>query len=627
MPLIFLNNVSIAYGVHDLLSNTSFQLNPGEKVGLVGRNGEGKSTLMQIIAGTVHADNGEVWRQPGLKIGCLEQSPNLDSEATVYDVVASGLGELGNWITQYHHLLETMDDKKDSLKQLGVIQHKLESNNWWHFSQRVTDIITKLDLPTNAKIGSLSGGWKVQVALARTLVTEPDVLLLDEPTNHLDFTRISWLEDQILAFRGGVLFITHDRTFLQNIATRIVDLDRGKLTSWATSYTNYVQHKTAKLEDEANKNTEFDKKLAKQEIWLKQGIKARRTRNEGRVRRLKKLREERAQRRDLPGITKLNLYKSEASGKKLIEALSVNFSYTNKPIIKNFSSLIQRGDKIGLLGENGVGKSTLLKLLLKQIEPDSGSVTQGTKIQLAYFDQLREQLDPEVSVIDSVADGSEFLEIGGVKKHTMSYLTDFLFTPERAMSPVKSLSGGEKNRLLLARLFTKSANLIIMDEPTNDLDLETIEMLEEKLVNYRGTLLLVSHDREFLDNIVTSVLVFEGQGVVNEYIGGYTQWHLLVEQREKQKTNQQPNKALKPSKPKPDSKKISFKEQKELAKLPKLIEQLETSQTKLAKQLSEPDFYQKNQDTIKKTSEQLQAIQSKLENAYKRWGELDKLTD
>ncbi|MCK5191178.1 MAG: ATP-binding cassette domain-containing protein, partial [Methylococcales bacterium] len=498
----------------------------------------------------------------------------------------------------------------------------------WHFQQRVESTLSKLNLPADVKVSSLSGGWKRRVSLAQALVIEPGVLLLDEPTNHLDFESIAWLEEQILAFQGAVLFVTHDRAFLQKLATRIVDLDRGKLVSWPGNYQDYLRRKAAALEDEANQNAEFDKKLAKEEVWVRQGIKARRTRNEGRVRALKKLRAERAERRNVQGTTNLNLSKGEASGKKVVEMTDVCFAYDNKPIVKNFSTLIQRGDKIGLLGPNGAGKSTLLKLLLKQIEPDSGKVEQGTKIQLAYFDQLREQLDPEVSVADTVADGSEFLEIGGGKKHVMSYLADFLFTPARARSPVKSLSGGEKNRLLLARLFTRPANLIIMDEPTNDLDLETLEMLEEKLVDYQGTLLLVSHDRAFLDNVVTSVFVFEGEGVVNEYIGGYAEWFALAEQRKKQEISAKQVESVKKAKTQSNNKKkLGFKEQKELNQLPGLIDQLETEQAELTEQISDAGFYKQEQEEIKNTLDKLKDVEEKLDQAFQRWDELETLLD
>ena len=627
MPLIRLKNVSIAYGTHALLNNAEFQLDSGEKVGLLGRNGEGKSTLMKIIAGNVNADNGEVWREPTLKLAWLEQMPDLDDESTIYDAVASGLGELGDWISQYHHLLETMDGGEKSLNQLGILQHKLEAHNGWHFQQRVESTLSKLNLPADVQINSLSGGWKRRVALAQALVIEPEVLLLDEPTNHLDFESIAWLEEQVLAFKGAVLFVTHDRAFLQKLATRIVDLDRGNLVSWPGNYQDYLRRKAASLEDEANQNTEFDKKLAKEEVWVRQGIKARRTRNEGRVRALKRLRAERADRRNLQGTTKLNLSKGEASGKKVIEAVDVSFSYEDKTIVKNFSTLIQRGDKIGLLGSNGAGKSTLLKLLLKQIEPSTGTIEQGTKIQLAYFDQLREQLDPEITVADTIADGNEFIEINGAQKHVMSYLADFLFAPARARSPVKSLSGGERNRLLLARLFTKSANLIIMDEPTNDLDLETLEMLEEKLVDYEGTLLLVSHDRAFLDNVVTSVFVFEGEGAINEYIGGYAEWFALSEQRKKQQVDNKSIEQTKKQKSKTSSKKISFKQQKELEELPGQIDSFESEQEKLTEKIGDANFYKQEQDIIKETLGLLKEVEQKLEQAYQRWDELEAMLD
>ncbi len=627
MPLIRLSNVSIAYGTHALLDNAEFQLDPGERVGLLGRNGEGKSTLMKIIAGNVHADNGEVWREPELKLAWLEQMPNLDDDSTIYDAVASGLGELGEWISQYHHLLETMDGGEQSLKKLGDLQHKLEAHNGWHFQQRVESTLSKLNLPADVKINSLSGGWKRRVALAQALVIEPEVLLLDEPTNHLDFESIAWLEEQLLAFQGAVLFVTHDREFLQTLATRIVDLDRGQLVSWPGNYQDYLRRKAAALEDEANQNAEFDKKLAKEEVWVRQGIKARRTRNEGRVRALKRLRNERAERRNLQGTTKLNLNKGDASGKKVIEATDVSFAYGDKMIVKNFSALIQRGDKIGLLGPNGAGKSTLLKLLLKQLEPVSGEIEQGTKIQLAYFDQLREQLDPELTVADTVAGGNDFIEIAGVQKHVMSYLADFLFAPARARSPVKSLSGGEKNRLLLARLFTKPANLIIMDEPTNDLDLETLEMLEEKLVDYQGTLLLVSHDRAFLDNVVTSVFVFEDDGIVNEYIGGYAEWFALAKQRDQQKNTKKSAETTSKEKSKTNGtkKKLSFKEKKELEQLPNTIDELEAKQAELTEQISAADFYKQEQGAINKVLDQVKEVEEQLETAYQRWDELEAL--
>ncbi|WP_349431353.1 ATP-binding cassette domain-containing protein [Methylomarinum sp. Ch1-1] len=628
MPLIRLNNVSIAYGTHALLDNANFQLDAGERVGLLGRNGEGKSTLMKIIAGYVHADSGEVWRQPELKMAWLEQAPELNDEDTIYDAVAGGLGDLGQLIVQYHELLSHMDGSEPSLQALGDMQQKLEADNGWHFQQRVEATLSRLNLPADVKIGSLSGGWKRRVALARALVIEPEVLLLDEPTNHLDFESIAWLEEQVLAFQGAVLFVTHDRSFLQKLATRIIDLDRGQLVSWSGNYQDYLRRKAAALEDEANQNAEFDKKLAKEEVWIRQGIKARRTRNEGRVRALQKLRAERAERRNTQGAARLNLGKAEASGKKVIDATDVSFQYQDKVIIKDFSTLIERGDKIGLLGPNGAGKSTLLKLLLKQLEPTSGTIEQGTKLQVAYFDQLREQLDPELTVAETVGNGSDFIEIDGGKRHVMSYLSDFLFAPARARSPVKSLSGGEKNRLLLARLFTQPANLIIMDEPTNDLDLETLEILEEKLVNYQGTLLLVSHDRTFLDNVVTGVFVFEGEGVVNEYIGGYADWYRIADQHKKDQAEQRRMETFKKEKPKPkiaQPKKLGFKQQKELEQLPELIDELETKQAGLNELINDPDFYKKDPSEINDKLAELEQLNQDLDQAYQRWEELDAL--
>ncbi|MDD5275489.1 MAG: ATP-binding cassette domain-containing protein [Methylovulum sp.] len=631
MPLLRLTNISIAFGTHALLKNADFQLDAGERVGLLGRNGEGKSTLMKIIAGNIYADHGDIWRQPELKLAWLEQAPDLPDEATIYDAVAGGLGELGSWITRYHTLSMTMayDDDK-ALQELGDLQHQLETHNGWHFQQRVESTLSKLDLPGELKICGLSGGWKRRVALARALVIEPEVLLLDEPTNHLDFESIAWLEEQILNFQGAVLFVTHDRAFLQKLATRIIDLDRGNLVSWQGTYDDYLRRKAAALEDEANQNAEFDKKLADEEVWIRQGVKARRTRNEGRVRALEKLRNERAQRREQQGTSRLTLGRGDASGKKVIEVNDISFAYQDKAIIKHFSTLIQRGDKIGLIGANGAGKSTLLKLLLKQLEPTSGTIEQGTRLEIAYFDQLRDQLDPELTVAETVGNGSDFIEIAGNKRHVMSYLGDFLFAPARARSPVKSLSGGEKNRLLLARLFTKPANLIVMDEPTNDLDLETLELLEEKLVNYDGTLLLVSHDRAFLDNVVTAVFALDGTGTVQEFVGGYSDWLdyskqlKAIETPKKPAGNQKQNKPTTETAP-PKKKKLGFKDQQELDNLPNLIDSLETKQAELTKQVGAASFYKQEQTIIGKTLAELEKTEADLAQAYQRWDELEAL--
>ena len=634
MPLLRLSNVAIAYGTHALLNKENFQLDMGERVGLLGRNGEGKSTLMKIIAGNILPDGGDIWRQPELRLAWLEQAPELPDEATIYDAVASGLGELGSLITRYHALSLTMDyhDPK-ALHELGELQHKLEADNGWHYNTKIEATLSKLDLPAEVKIKDLSGGWKRRVALAKALVMEPQVLLLDEPTNHLDFESINWLEEQLLNFDGAVLFVTHDRAFLQKLATRIVDLDRGNLVSWQGTYDDYLRRKAAALEDEANQNAEFDKKLAQEEVWIRQGIKARRTRNEGRVRALEKLRKERAQRRLQQGTTKLALDSGEASGKKVIEVKNINFSYPERQIINEFSALIQRGDKIGLIGANGTGKTTLLKLLLKEMSPDNGIVEHGTRLEIAYFDQLRDQLDPEMTVADTVGNGSDFIEVAGSKKHVMSYLSDFLFAPARSRSPVKSLSGGEKNRLLLARLFTKPANLLVMDEPTNDLDLETLELLEEKLVDYSGTLLLVSHDRAFLDNVVTSVFVLDGTGKVEELVGGYSDWQIQKQANAKVDSDKRNDNKKKTevitenlNAPKnPVRKKLSFKEQQELNNLPELIAELEAQQAEINQKINSADFYKNDQTVISATLAEVQGIDTKLEQAYRRWDELENL--
>lgn len=632
MPLIRLSNVSIAFGTHALLKKADFQLDAGERVGLLGRNGEGKSTLMKIIAGDIYADEGDIWRQPELRLAWLAQNPDLPDDATIYDAVASGLGDLGEIIARYHDLSVMMDyEDENTLNELGKLQHELEARNGWAFQQRVETTLSKLNLPPELKIKGLSGGWKRRVDLARALVIEPEVLLLDEPTNHLDFESIAWLEEQVLAFQGAVLFVTHDRAFLQKLATRIIDLDRGNLVSWQGTYDDYLTRKAAALEDEANQNAEFDKKLADEEVWIRQGVKARRTRNEGRVRALERLRAERAERRNTQGTSKLGLEIAEKSGKKVIEVNNISFQYGDKTIIKNFSTLIQRGDKIGLIGANGAGKSTLLKLLLKELTPTSGTIEQGTKLEIAYFDQLRDQLDPDMSVQDTIAHGNDFVEIGGNKRHVISYLGDFLFAPARARSPVRSLSGGEKNRLLLARLFTKPANLIVMDEPTNDLDLETLELLEAKLVEFDGTLLLVSHDRAFLDNVVTNVFVLDGSGKVEEFFGGYSDWLAYDNQRKSQEI------AKKVETPKPvkekvtplstasQKKKLSFKEKQELEKLPQLIEDLETKQAMLNDKINQPDFYKQEQMIINAGLEELKNLEIELEKSYARWEELDEI--
>lgn len=631
MALLRLKKVGIAFGTHALLKQAEFQLEEGERVGLLGRNGEGKSTLIKVLMRHIQADEGEVWHKPELRIAMLEQMPQLPDEKSIYDVVADGLGELGDWIKRYHELTLLTDLDATAIKQMGELQHKIDVHQGWQIQQRVENILSRLNLNPETKIKTLSGGWKRKVALAKSLVIEPDVLLLDEPTNHLDIASILWLEEQLLSFKGAILLVTHDRSLLQKLATRIIDLDRGQLLSWPGDYADYLVKKVAALEQEETQNALFDKKLATEEIWVRQGIKARRTRNEGRVRALMALRKERSQRRHLQGSSQLSMESGAASGKKVIEMQHVSFAYADKTIVKNFSTVIQRGDKIGLIGSNGAGKTSFLKLLLKNNKPDSGSVVQGTKLQIAYFDQLREEINPEINVADSIAEGNDHVLINGEARHVISYLGDFLFAPARTQSPVKTLSGGEKNRLLLAKLFTKAANLIMMDEPTNDLDMETLELLEEKLVDYKGTLLIVSHDRAFLDNIVTSVIVFEGDGVLSEFVGGYSDWLAYSKAQEKEQANavKQVTKAEKkqtnatPLK----KKKISYKEQKELLEIPTLIETLERKQTELNKQIAMPAFYQQDLQKVNLVLNKLVKVEASLEQSYTRWNELEALAE
>lgn len=623
MPLIRLKEISIAFGVYALLDKAEFQIKAGERIGLIGRNGEGKSTLLRIISDTQQIDSGEVWRKPGLRCSILEQTPQMPKGAVVYDAVADGLGGVGHWLAQYHHFSTQIEGagQEEALKKMGQLQHQLETHDGWSLQQRVETIITRLDLPFDAPVESLSGGWQRRVDLARALVNEPELLLLDEPTNHLDLETISWLEDKLAGFSGALLFVTHDRDFLQKLATRIIDLDRGKLTSWPGGYKDFLQKKSAALEEEENQNALFDKKLAQEETWIRQGIKARRTRNEGRVRALEKLRKERAGRRQLQGTAKLELTAGDSSGKIVIEAKEVNFSYPGKQVVSHFSTTILRGDRIGLMGPNGVGKSTLLQLLLKKLQPDSGTIRHGTKLEIAYFDQQRAKLDPEKSVVDSIAGGNEYVEINGFRRHVMSYLSDFLFAPARARSPIKSLSGGEKSRVLLAQLFSRPANLLVMDEPTNDLDLETLELLEDMLVNFDGTLLLVSHDRTFMDNVITSVFSFEGQGQVDEYVGGYRDW---LRQRPSETATKTDSKLVKQkAKVSRRKKDLNYKERRELEGLPALIETLETRQAEVNDSISSADFYQKDKETIAGTLEELKKLEASLEEYYARWDELE----
>jgi ATP-binding cassette subfamily F protein uup len=625
--LITLDEVCLDFGHGILLDHAKLQISKGERICLIGRNGAGKSSLLKIIEGLQLPDSGMVRREPNLRMARLAQELPQNVQSTVFEFVAEGLAEVGELLKAYHVLIHKLsgDHTDDDLNQLQEIQQAIDAKQGWQSEQKITTILQRLELNPDLKVSELSGGWQRRAALARALVTDPELLLLDEPTNHLDIEAIQWLEDQLLDWNVGLLFITHDRSLLQRLATRIIELDRGNLTSWPGDYANFLLRKEEMLHAEDRHNAEFDKKLAQEEKWIRQGIKARRARNEGRVRALEALRITRAKRRELQGNASFNMADAEKSGALVVEAKNIFQKYNDQDVIKDFSMRIMRGDRIGLIGPNGVGKSTLLNILLGNIEAQQGSVHQGTKLQIAYFDQLRAALDPEKTVAQNVVPGSDVVEINGSKRHIISYLGDFLFTPQRAMTPVKSLSGGECNRLLLARLFSQPANLLVLDEPTNDLDIETLELLEELLSEYKGTLLIVSHDRLFLDNVVTSTLVFEGNGKIQEYVGGYQDW---LRQRKPAPGTPSATDKSKPTKTEPEikkeTKKLSYKEQKELTDLPKRIEQLEAEQEQLQQVTASPEFYQESSEKVAQTLADLAKLASELEIAYKRWEELDR---
>ena len=617
---ITLDHVSIAFGHLPLLDEVALQVEPRERVAVIGRNGTGKSTLLKIISGELPADAGpgsSIWRQPGLRIARLEQDVPLSASRSVFEVVAEG---------HTHHL---------------------EEDEAWLKEHHVDVVLSRLALPADAIVDTLSGGWRRRVLLARALVGQPDLLLLDEPTNHLDIDAIIWLEDFLASYAGAVMFVTHDRAFLQRLATRIVELDRGQLTSWPGDYATYLRRKEEALASEAAGQTRFDKKLAEEEVWLRQGIKARRTRNEGRVRALMAMRAERAARREQMGDVRVQVERADASGKLVFEAKHVSKSYASVPVIRDFSTRIMRGDRIGLIGPNGVGKTTLLRLLLGELQPDQGDVRHGANVQIAYYDQQREQLDPERTVFDTIGEGNDTVTANGRTRHVNAHLSDFLFSKERASSPVKALSGGERNRLLLARLFTRPANVLVLDEPTNDLDIETLELLEEELVEWPGTLLLVSHDRVFLDNIVTSTIVFEGDGCVQEYVGGYEDW---LRQRRVNPTAAVKAAAVKKGCATPASvvaqnagsagrgsgaaqnvssavprvkKKLSYKEQRELAALPSRIEALEAEQRDLRAQIADADFYKAPRAGIEAALARVDPLARELTDTYARWHDLE----
>jgi len=630
MPLLQLKAITAGFGGDPLLENLNLSIHAGERLCLIGRNGTGKSTLMKLINGEFKADEGERQTRQQLRIARLEQEVPRKTSGSVFDIVALGLGEAGELLARYQHLsTQMMHDHSDGLlKQLEETQHQLEAKGGWQFQQQIDSVISRLKLPAESAFDSLSGGLKRRVLMAQALVQEPDLLLLDEPTNHLDIESINWLEELLLSLKTTLLFVSHDRRFLQKLATRIIELDRGQLTSWPGDYHTYLQQKEAALHAEEEENARFDKRLAQEEVWIRQGIKARRTRNEGRVRALEKMRKEFASRRKQMGKVEMQVQQADRSGKIVIEMHNVSYRYDDKSILNNASTTLMRGDKVGIIGPNGCGKTTLINLLLGKLQPQSGNIKLGTTLEIAYFDQLRAQLDEAKSVIENLANGSDMIEINGKPRHVISYLQDFLFSPQRARTPVKALSGGERNRLLLARLFSQPSNLLVMDEPTNDLDVETLELLEERLMDYQGTLLLVSHDRVFLDNVVTHTLVFEGDGKLNGYIGGYDDW---LRQRPVQLDNSSTKKAPKNKKNQqkkapPAAKaaeKPSYKAQMELKKLTQQIESLEQEQAKLHKIMADPEFYQQDPKQSDKSTAQLEQIESELEQAYARWETLE----
>lgn len=630
MPLLKLDKVSINFGTHVLLDEVSLNLDKGKRLGLLGRNGTGKTTLIRTIGEFVKPDSGERWLRPGTKIAWLDQNLPEASSDTVYDVIASSLEEVGELLKQYHRL--TMDFDPNNMNQLESVQEKLEAKNGWSVGQQIDTVISQLNLPAEKRMEELSGGWRKRVALGCALVLEPDILLLDEPTNHLDIPAIEWLEKNLQDFRGAMVLVTHDRAFLQKVVNAIVELDRGHLYEFEGTYERFLRFREEQLASEEKANQLFDKKLAQEEVWIRQGIKARRTRNEGRVRALKALRAERSQRREQVGKASFKLDTASSSGKMVAELSNISHRFGENKVITDFSTTIMRGDRIGFVGANGAGKSTLLKIMLGLLEPTDGTVKMGSKLEIAYFDQLRQQLDPEKNLIDNVCGGQEFIEIDGKRKHAITYLGEFLFTPDRVRTPAKALSGGEQNRAILAKLFSRPANILVLDEPTNDLDVETLELLEDILLEFKGTVLLVSHDRAFMDNVITNLIVFEGGGRIKEYVGGYSDWVAkggrLVSSMEEPATAAI---AAKPAMVKPNAdapksalpKKLGYKEQQELKALPALIEKLETAMAKFQEKIAQPEFYAGDSASVEATLKEMADTQQELDQAYQRWEELE----
>ena len=630
MPLLRLDEVELHFGTHVILDRVSMNLDSGQRVGLLGRNGAGKTTLFKILAGELNPDAGERWLKPGERLARLEQELPDGEDVTVYDVVAGGLEAAGRLLARYHQIIASGSEA--DMDELANIQQALEAEDGWQLQQRVETVISQLGLPTDTSMAALSGGWRRRVSLARALVTQPDILLLDEPTNHLDIPTIEWLEGHLKSFRGALVVISHDRRFLQNCVTSMAELERGNMSLWQGDYRGFLQFREQELASEARANALFDKKLAEEEVWIRQGIKARRTRNEGRVRALEALREERSQRRERQGTANFSVEDARASGKLVTELKDVSFSWASRPIVNRFSTIIQRGDRVGIVGRNGIGKTTLVKLLLGELQPESGEVQVGTRLEVAYSDQIRGQLDPEANLIDNICGGQEFIEINGRRRHAISYLGDFLFTPERVRTPVKALSGGERNRAILARLFTSPANLLVLDEPTNDLDIETLELLEEILADFKGTLLLVSHDRDFMDSVVTSLLVMGEDGSIEEQAGGYSDWEsrggrLVAEAADGSPTTTSKkismvDDAVTEAKAKP-RRKLSYKEQRELDGLPAHIEGLEEKQAGLELEIASPDFYQQPADLVRKQLDNLEKLNSYLDSAIERLSALE----
>jgi len=626
MGLIWINEVSVSFGGPRLLDGATLQIEAGERIGLLGRNGSGKSTFMKLLMGDIKPDTGEIIRSGEVRTAMLPQDVPDDLPGTIYDVVASGGQEHLELLREYHDLTLQISGGGDDglLKKLERVQHRLETSGAWLFHQQVETMIARTDLDENAQFRFLSAGMKRRVFLAKALVNEPDLLLLDEPTNHLDIDAILWLEDFLLKFEKTLMLVTHDRAFLQRLATRIVEIDRGRLMSFPCDYGTYLERRQALLEAQEKQWQEFDKKLAREETWVRQGIKARRTRNEGRVRALVKMRQERADRQEQTGNVRLAIQEAERSGRLVVEAQKIHFAFGDHKIVEGFSTAIMRGDKVGIIGPNGSGKTTLLKILLGELEPQQGRIRMGTGIRVAYFDQLRAQLDENGTLKDNIADGNDMIVVGGVSRHVMGYLQDFLFPPDRILSPVSSLSGGERNRLLLAKLFILPSNVLVLDEPTNDLDTETLEIIEDRLLDYSGTILMVSHDRAFLNNVVTSTIVFEGKGRLQEYVGGYDDW--LRQRAVKDAPLKAAPKEQKKERPSKEKQKLSYKEMRELQELPPRIEALEKEKERLLETLNSPAFYaSRNADEIKRASDRLKTLEEELDGAYGRWDELESL--